>query len=154
MKESLTRRRERRALASMLILLAVVVGCGARRVARSALDAPGPEALAVARDDFREACAACHGLDARGGGPAATSFDTPPPDLTLLAARHGGTFPSDDVVAVIAGEHEISAHGSRSMPIWSQRFGLDGGATAVASIHTRRRLEMLARYLATLQRTP
>jgi hypothetical protein len=79
---------------------------------------------------------------------------TRPPDPTLLAARYDGTFPSDDVVEVIAGEREITAHGSRAMPIWSQRFGPSEGATAVASIHTKRRLEMLARYLATPQRSP
>lgn len=136
-----------------LILVTTMLGCGARRLASSALEAPGPEALAAARDDYREACAACHGLDARGSGPAAPSFNAPPPDLTLLASRHGGTFPADDVVAVIAGERDITAHGSRTMPIWSHRFGAGEGATAVASIHTRRRLEMLARYLATLQRS-
>jgi mono/diheme cytochrome c family protein len=141
-------------LAALLIFATALPGCATREIARSALAPPGPKAIADAANDFREACAACHGLDARGGGPVAESLRTPPPDLTLLAARHGDIFPSDDVVAVIAGERAISAHGSRAMPIWSQRFGPVGGATAAASIHTRHRLEMLARYLATLQRSP
>ena len=140
-------------VALMVILSAAIFGCSARRLTSSALDAPGPEALAMARDDYRQACAPCHGLDARGQGPVAPSLKTPPTDLTLLAAHHDGAFPADDVVAVIAGEREISAHGSRMMPIWSQRLGPSSGATAVASIHTRRRLEMLAHYLATLQRS-
>jgi mono/diheme cytochrome c family protein len=143
-----------RTVALMLILSAAILGCSARRLTSSALDAPGPDELAATRDDYREACAACHGLDATGQGPVAPSLKIPPTDLTLLAAQHGGTFPADDVVAVIAGEREISAHGTRTMPIWSQRFGSDDGATAVASIHTRRRLELLANYLATLQRLP
>jgi hypothetical protein len=143
-----------RTLVLMLILPTTVLDCGARRLASSALEAPGPDTLAVARDDYREACAPCHGLDARGQGPVAPSLKIPPTDLTLLAAQHGGAFPADDVVAVIAGEREISAHGSRTMPIWSQRFGPSSGATAAASIHTRHRLEILARHLATLQRSP
>jgi mono/diheme cytochrome c family protein len=142
-----------RTVALMLILSATILGCGARRLVNSVVEAPGPDALATARDDYRQACAPCHGLDARGGGPVAPSLKTPPTDLTLLAAGHGGTFPADDVVAVIAGEREINAHGSRTMPIWSQRFGPGDGATAVASIHTRHRVEMLAHYLATLQRS-
>ena len=34
-------------------------------------------------------CASCHGLDARGNGPAAFVLKTTPPDLTALAKRHG-----------------------------------------------------------------
>lgn len=135
-------------------MLVASAGCNPRRLTDAALAPPGPADLAAARDDYRAACAACHGLDARGSGPAAPSLAPPPPDLTLLAARHGGTYPAEDVVAVIAGVREIGAHGSRTMPIWSDRFGAVTGPTAVASIHTRRRLERIARYLASLQRTP
>jgi hypothetical protein len=76
-----------------------------------------------------------------------------PPDLTLLAARHGGTFPRDHVIAVVAGENEPAAHGTRQMPVWSQRFEPSAsGATAVASAYSRRRIEMLADYLESIQR--
>jgi mono/diheme cytochrome c family protein len=146
-----------RSLRHSTTLLALVatalLGCGARRLATSALAPPGPEALAAAGDDYRAACASCHGLDARGLGPEAAKLVPPPPDLTLLAARHGGIFPTDDVVAVITGEREIAAHGPRAMPVWSDRLGSGDAATAAASIYTRRRVEMLARYLSTLQRS-
>ena len=76
----------------------------------------------------------------------------PPPDLTTLTIRRGGEFPRPDVVAVIAGEHELPAHGTREMPVWSQRFGTGSAAPAVASLYARRRLEALADYVASLQR--
>ncbi len=31
---------------------------------------------------YRDYCAVCHGAEGRGDGPAASSFDPPPPDLT------------------------------------------------------------------------
>lgn len=114
--------------------------------------APRPPSLAEARESFQRACAPCHGTDARGGGPVARALAVPPPDLTGLAARSGGQFPRELVIDVVAGEREVAAHGTRQMPVWSQRFGPpEYGAPAVASLYARRRLELLADYLASLQ---
>jgi mono/diheme cytochrome c family protein len=108
--------------------------------------------MAEARESYQRACAPCHGTDARGGGPVARALAVPPPDLTGLAARAGGRFPRERVIDVIAGEREIVAHGTRQMPVWSQRFGPpDAGGPAIASLYARRRLELLADYLASLQ---
>jgi len=57
------------------------------------------------------------------------------------------------VIAAIAGERELPAHGTREIPVWSQRFGTRSGAPAVASLYARRRLEALADYVASLQRS-
>ncbi len=145
-----------RSIATLVLLSATLAvgGCNGRRLRDAAFAPPSADEIAGARGDYRAACAACHGIDGRGDGPVATSLDPRPADLTLLAARRGGTFPSDDVLAVVVGDRRIDAHGTRAMPIWSDRFdSSSSGATAVASIHTRRRLEMLATYLATIQRT-
>jgi hypothetical protein len=74
----------------------------------------------------------------------------PPPDLTTLAARHGGTFPRDYVIDVATGRQQFAAHGTREMPVWSDRFG--PGPGDVASLYARRRLELLADHLGDLQR--
>src|SRR5436190_24402032 len=55
---------------------------------------------------FRDNCAACHGPDGKGHGPAAGALRHAPPDLTLIAQRNGGTFPADKVKAVIAGQEQ------------------------------------------------
>ena len=107
-----------------------------------------------ARASYVRACASCHGLDGRGDGPTAPSLRVLPADLTVLSARNGGAFPRDFVIAVIAGERAVPSHGTREMPVWSQRFGADTGASATASLYARRRLELLADYVASLQRTP
>ncbi|MCC6765686.1 MAG: cytochrome c [Deltaproteobacteria bacterium] len=133
--------------------LALAGGCARPgRFDPTRLDPTSPASLAAAAEDFRAACAPCHGADARGTGPVAASLRQPPTDLTLLATRRGGIFPFDDTVAVIAGERAIDAHGTRVMPIWSFRLGGGDAASAVASIDAQRRVDMLARYLATLQR--
>jgi mono/diheme cytochrome c family protein len=109
----------------------------------------GPPSAEDGRQLYLRACASCHGSDARGGGRVARALAVPPPDLTLLTARHGA-FPRDFVVAVIAGEREFAAHGDREMPVWSLRFG-PTGAGAVASTYNRRRLEALADHLEAVQ---
>jgi len=43
---------------------------------------------------FSGYCAACHGLDGKGTGPAAAALKKAPADLTKISARNGGTFPA------------------------------------------------------------
>ena len=64
---------------------------------------------------FADNCAGCHGADARGNGPAAAGLPVPPPDLTLIAARNGGTYPRDRVMSTIDGLNR-GAHFSAAMP--------------------------------------
>ena len=71
---------------------------------------------------YDEHCAFCHGNDAKGGGPFATSLKVWPPDLTTLARKNQGTFPELHVSEVIDGEFEKPSHGSHEMPIWGPVF--------------------------------
>lgn len=73
-------------------------------------------------DLFHSYCAACHGADAKGGGPAAAALKTRVPDLTTISKNHGGTFPAKRIERVISGDEIITAHGSRDMPIWGSIF--------------------------------
>lgn len=99
-------------------------------------------------DLYRAYCAACHGPEAHGDGPAASALKTKPPDLTLIAKRHGGAFPADQVSKIISGEASPMAHGSREMPIWGPIFhqveaDQDWGAV---------RLKNLTKYLESIQK--
>lgn len=109
-----------------------------------------PETGAMA---FAEDCAACHGPDARGNGPAAAGLPVTPPDLTTLTARNGGTYPRDYVLSTIDG-YVRGEHVSGVMP----EFGAgdmgpmvmvedDGLATPIPA-----RLLALSMYLESLQR--
>lgn len=64
---------------------------------------------------FAENCVACHGADAKGGGPAAAGLDVPPPDLTMIAERNGGVFSRNQVASIIDGL-DRGAHFSAAMP--------------------------------------
>mgnify|MGYP006204307787 CR=1 FL=1 len=44
------------------------------------------------------------------------------PDLTRIAWRDGGEFPTEDVRRTIDGRFERPAHGPRDMPVWGWRF--------------------------------
>ncbi len=90
---------------------------------------------------FGAYCASCHGLDAKGTGPAAASLKTPPADLE-------GRFPLDRVQKTISGEEFIeSSHGSREMPIWGPIFGQIVWDRDLRNV----RLYNLAKYIETLQ---
>ena len=77
---------------------------------------------AAAPEMFKQYCAACHGNDARGNGPAAAALKKPPADLTQLTRKNGGKFPEMKVANVIRGDDVVAAHGSRDMPIWGSVF--------------------------------
>jgi hypothetical protein len=71
---------------------------------------------------FRQYCAACHGVDAKGYGPARAALKIPAADLTTLAKRHGGKFPYEYVTGVLRFGPGKRAHGSADMPTWGPVF--------------------------------
>ncbi len=75
------------------------------------------------RDTYRFYCASCHGLEGHGDGPIAPALKTRPSDLTRLAVRNGGTFPSARVKAFVTnGAGTAASHGTRDMPVWGPTF--------------------------------
>ena len=77
---------------------------------------------------YRKYCAACHGAEGRGDGPAASGFDPPPTDLTDVERMQQLT--DDSMLEVLSG-------GSGTMP----GFG---------SMLTREELQAVADYTRTL----
>src|SRR5512134_779244 len=72
-----------------------------------------PIASVEGRDSFIAYCAACHGRDAKGNGPAAPALKGPIPDLTIIARRNGGRFDSLAIERAISGSDKpMPAHGS------------------------------------------
>ena len=97
---------------------------------------------------YQQYCAACHGPNAKGGGPAAASLKIPPPDLTTLAKRHDGKFPYDYISTILRFGPGSSSHGSPGMPIWGPIFGTMDRLNARA---VGLRIKNLSDYLASLQ---
>jgi mono/diheme cytochrome c family protein len=75
---------------------------------------------------FREYCAVCHGVDAKGGGPAADALKRTPSDLTQLSRKNGGKFPTLAVQMNLKGSPEVAEHGTSEMPMWGQAFSQVG----------------------------
>jgi mono/diheme cytochrome c family protein len=94
-------------------------------------------------------CAACHGQDGKGNGPAATALKKRPADLTLLAARNGASFPTAVLFRYIKGSDEVVAHGSREMPVWGRIFDSFQGPNETALPDMR--VNVLIGYLKTIQ---
>jgi len=93
-------------------------------------------------------CTACHGKDGKGGGPMAKSLKVAPPDLTRIAARNAGKFPSVRIQRVISGEEALPAgHGTRDMPLWGTVFSQVAWDQDLGRV----RIDNLARYLESLQ---
>jgi len=79
-------------------------------------------ATIAGQETYRSYCASCHGLDAKGNGPAASALKKAPADLTFLAKKSGGKFPAARVSSIIRGNDFIVDHGLQGMPVWGNAF--------------------------------
>ena len=97
---------------------------------------------------YKQLCAACHGNDLKGNGPAPAPFKDMPPDLTTLAERHGGKFPDDYFTNVLRHGIVLPAHAPPEMPTWDADFkagyGLNEAQVAL-------RIAKLKDYIESLQ---
>jgi mono/diheme cytochrome c family protein len=84
-------------------------------------------------------CSSCHGRDARGVSA---------PDLTTLAKRNNGQFPTLLVKETIRGETRVDAHGPKDMPAWGFTFRYLGSGSR---LEIDVRINNLTEYLKTLQ---
>ena|SRR5579872_4976944 len=102
--------------------------------------------ITAGQEMFRAYCASCHGPDAKGAGPAASSLKKEPPDLTQLA-KHYGKFPVAMIESVIRGDQFVLSHGSREMPVWGEAFR----ATNTDANLVKLKVHNLALYLESIQ---
>ena len=107
-----------------------------------------PVASPNGRDVYMNRCSACHGEDGKGNGPAVGALKVAPADLTLLAKRNAGVFPAERVKNIVGQWVEISAHGSREMPIWGDLFL---PKTPAAEQAANERFKLLVTYLESIQ---
>ena len=106
-----------------LLLVLTFAVAGASKQTQPTADEFTPLINSVKGPDlFRAYCASCHGLDAKGTGPAARALKSEVPDLTVLTRNNRGQFPTLRVRQMIMGDQVVAAHGSREMPIWGPIF--------------------------------
>jgi mono/diheme cytochrome c family protein len=100
------------------------------------------------KEMFNSYCAVCHGKDGKGNGPAASAMKTSPIDLSALAQKNGGKYPSAHIAAVIHGQAGLASHGSADMPVWGPLF------SSISQGHegqVQQRVSNLVSYIETLQ---
>lgn len=100
---------------------------------------------------FRLHCGACHGMDAKGDGPVAPALTQKPADLTRIAERRSGVFPTAEILRIVDGRNVAVAHGTREMPVWGKRFGEALEPGLAAETVRRGTAQVIVDYLATLQ---
>ncbi|HVQ27917.1 MAG TPA: c-type cytochrome [Planctomycetota bacterium] len=102
---------------AFLVLLAVAGAGGVGAAPQGTPPAPVSGSYA-----FRTHCAVCHGASGRGDGPLADQLRYHPADLTGLARRNGGEFPTELVVRIVDGRKPVKGHGGPDMPVWGDAF--------------------------------
>jgi mono/diheme cytochrome c family protein len=111
--------------------------------------APAAQSPVDGAELFRTWCSSCHGASAQGNGPLAPMLKTPVPDLTQIAGRNGGLFPSARVARIVDGR-EVVSHGDPEMPIWGTAFKTTKDGYSEASVRTR--IEAIVKFLESIQR--
>lgn len=101
---------------------------------------------------YERLCSSCHGDSGRGDGPVASLIANGVPDLTRIALREGGEFPTQDVRRTIDGRWDRRAHGARDMPVWGWQLY---GSTSLNDPEERARvdsmIDRLVQYLRSIQ---
>jgi mono/diheme cytochrome c family protein len=132
-----------------IALLALVFGLGAPLVAQE----PSQEVQAGKGGmTFRHYCRSCHGEEAKGDGPVSQYLTPKPADLTRIAERNKGEFPTDKVYDAVAGGHPVKGHGTSEMPVWGTAFRESHVSSSDEEVR-QRILEVVA-YLRSIQSPP
>jgi mono/diheme cytochrome c family protein len=98
---------------------------------------------------YKDYCAACHGMTGKGTGPAAEFLKAPPPDLTTMAQRNGGKYPSSHVTSILRFGTGTGAHGTVDMPIWGPLFRTQHQVDGDAAV--KQRIANLVDFIGSLQ---
>ena len=106
------------------------------------------------RGSYIRYCSSCHGDDGKGNRPKAASLNPKPADLTQLAKKNGGNFPTGRVTRILDGSEAIPAHGSAKQPVWGHAFGAGeytaGGNPGPQTVASER-IQLILRYLESIQ---
>lgn len=96
---------------------------------------------------YKAYCAACHGADGKGRGPAAEALKNKPTDLTAIAKNNKGAFPRTTIEEVLQSGKKWKAHGSKEMPTWGPVFRAVDADDKIAYAH----IYNLVTYLESIQ---
>ena len=141
----------RRRTGGLAWLIAGVLLCGVPETGQTDSHEEKSE-MAQAQEAFVQYCATCHGRDAKGNGPMASTLKKEPPNLTQLSKKNGGEFPAEHVLRTIDGQAEMRSHGTREMPVWGVEFREELQSGEISDMRSARlRVSVMAAYLESIQ---
>ena len=109
------------------------------------------KAIDPGRALYDQYCASCHGLDGKGDGPVAKFMTSKPTDLTQMAKKAGGDFPTLRVMRVIDGTQIIAAHGDSKMPVWGQVLRQEATSIISRRAEAYGKLMLITDYIRSIQ---
>lgn len=129
-----------------VVLLVLASGCSNTNVReRDVSELTGMEM-------FEQLCSSCHGLSGRGDGPVAPLIAIGVPDLTRIAYRNQGEFPTENVRRTIDGRWDRRAHGARDMPVWGwQLYDSQSQDDAEERAQVNSMIDRLVAYVRSIQ---
>lgn len=131
--------------AILVSLAALLVSACANTPERSPAQLSGVEM-------YQQLCSSCHGVSGHGDGPVASLIKIGVPDLTRIAHREGGEFPTEDVRRTIDGRWDRRAHGARDMPVWGwQLYDTSSSHEAEERAVVDSMIDRLVSYLRSIQ---
>ena len=137
-------------MSRLITALAALLAAGRITAAAPAPTRPAPEHDGSSL--YQTHCAVCHGKDARGDGAWADLLAYRPADLTRIAIRSRGEFPTARVRAIIDGRKPVKGHFPTGMPVWGEELKtLESGYSETA---VRTKVDALVDYLRALQAAP
>lgn len=98
---------------------------------------------------YKTWCASCHGRSGQGDGVLAPMMRQVVPDLTGIAGRNGGVFPTAYVRRIIDGR-EVRSHGDPEMPVWGTAFKTTPDGYSEATV--RARIDNIVAFLDSIQK--
>ena len=138
---------ERRTMPAVGVSVAVLAGA----IITLATAAAAAEHGSAGKTLYLRHCSACHGASGRGDG-VVSGFVTPrPTDLTQIATKAGGAFPSAKVAQSIDGTTVIGAHGAADMPVWGEVFRRQSAAALTKGTEARSKVMLITEYLRSIQ---
>jgi mono/diheme cytochrome c family protein len=133
-------------LSSFSILCLALAGIASGQDKTIQRVSPKPTVAIDGKSLFQEYCAVCHGVNGKGGGPAAKALQVAPGDLTQISRKNEGKFPEERIMRVLKGEEPVTAHGTQDMPIWGKVFSNMGSLTMAQT-----RIHALLQYVEGIQ---
>lgn len=132
---------------SVAVLIALLSACAANEPTKHEMSSLSGVEL------YQRLCSSCHGVTGEGNGPVAPAVKIPVPDLTRIALRDGGEFPTEDVRRTIDGRYDRPAHGPRDMPVWGWSFYNSGNTNdAQERARVNAIIDQLVGYLRSIQK--